>query len=444
MNRLRPASNNRKRFEFLAAMAAVLVLLSGAANALAQPTVRCVPNHNINSSCTSTDYSTIQAAVTAANEGDTILVAPGNYKESVTIPIADISLLGAQAGNDARIDRHDPKKESIIDASTTGVGSAIIVSAENVLIDGFTVQGGGPSGDASGIDLKGTCNGFNTATGADVFNNIIQNNGTGISLNFDGCGQNVTPGTELIGVLIEHNLIKNNNATLGEGLLVNAVQQAIITENAFSGNNTRAIDVYNSSDVKITSNTSESDASFVLFAGTTNALFSQNRGEGLGHKGSLPGYINAAVDIAPGNLYLVISDNWLGAGKPSGDGIAFVWYSPPPGPANSHLYLTNNTVRGFAGNGIIAWSNTLSATLILGNEVEDNRSGGILIEESAGNVGNSFFDNEAEGNSNNDCEDDTSGSGTLGRGNTWFHNTGNLSVPTGLCTPGNWHDRDWR
>jgi hypothetical protein len=423
-------------------MAAVLVLLSGAANALAQPTVRCVPNHNINSSCTSTDYSTIHAAVTAANEGDTILVAPGNYKESVTIPIADISLLGAQAGNDARIDRHDPNKESIIDASTTGVGSAIIVSAENVLIDGFTVQGGGPSGDASGIDLKGTCKGFNTATGADVFNNIIQNNGTGISLNFDGCGQNETPGTELIGVLIEHNLIKNNNVTQGEGIY--AVQYAIIIGNAFSGNNTRAIDVVNSSNVTITSNTSESDSSFVIFSGTTNAVFSQNRGEGLGHKGSLPGYINAAVAIVPGNQYLVISDNWLEAGTASGDGIAFVWYSPPSGPANTNLYVTNNKIRRFLGKGIVAWPNTLSATLILGNQVEDNGSDGILIESGENNVGNSFFDNEAEGNSNNDCEDDTSGSGTLGRGNTWFHNTGNLSVPAGLCTPGKWHDRDWR
>src|SRR5271157_134656 len=118
MNRLRIMLNNRKRFVFLAAMAAVLVILAGGTNALAviPYTVRCVPSHTINASCTATDYATIQAAVTAANPGDTILVAAGTYPESVTIPVAKfgISLLGAQAGNDAREDRDHPSKESIV------------------------------------------------------------------------------------------------------------------------------------------------------------------------------------------------------------------------------------------------------------------------------------------------------------------------------------------
>ena len=71
MNRLRIILNNRRRFVFLAAMAAVLVFLAGGANALgfAVYTVRCVPSHTINSSCTATDYLTIQAAVNAAKRG---------------------------------------------------------------------------------------------------------------------------------------------------------------------------------------------------------------------------------------------------------------------------------------------------------------------------------------------------------------------------------------
>jgi len=66
-------------------MAAVFVLLAGGANALAAPTVRCVPNYTINSSCTPTVYPTISAAVSAAASGDIILVAPGTYPESVTV-----------------------------------------------------------------------------------------------------------------------------------------------------------------------------------------------------------------------------------------------------------------------------------------------------------------------------------------------------------------------
>jgi pectin methylesterase-like acyl-CoA thioesterase len=77
--------NDRKRFVCSAAMAAVFVLLAGVANALAAPTVRCVPNYTINSSCTPTVYPTISAAVSAAASGDIILVAPGTYPESVTV-----------------------------------------------------------------------------------------------------------------------------------------------------------------------------------------------------------------------------------------------------------------------------------------------------------------------------------------------------------------------
>jgi len=89
MNRLRIMLNNRKRFVFLAAMGGALVFLAGGANAFALIgyRVRCVPSHTINSSCyvPTSEYTTISLAVTAANPGDTILVAPGTYHESVMI-----------------------------------------------------------------------------------------------------------------------------------------------------------------------------------------------------------------------------------------------------------------------------------------------------------------------------------------------------------------------
>jgi parallel beta-helix repeat protein len=197
MIRPRLTLNIRRRFVFSAAMGALLVLLAGGANALAAPTVRCVTKTgpSPNPSCTAaTTYPTIQKAVNAANDGDIIGVGPGYYNESVRINAA-ITLLGAQAGNDARVDRHDPAKESIVDATGKG-SSALYVDEESVVIDGFTVEGahsyGSPTPSPAGIYAG-------SHKYVQVLNNILQNSSTGVYLY--GGGQDV----------IEHNLFRNNN-----------------------------------------------------------------------------------------------------------------------------------------------------------------------------------------------------------------------------------------
>jgi hypothetical protein len=362
-----------------------------------------------------------------------------------------LALLGAQAGNDARVDRHHSKEESTVDGTGQAAGSTIIVEALNVLIDGFTVQGATASvGTATGIDLKGLCYGYlYPANGSVVVNNIIQKNANGISLNQEACG---TPGNSsfppssgsalLVGALIEHNLIRNNNsATLGYGNGINArgVNLALITENAFERNLNIAIGIFNSNHVTATNNTSENDGIFALFDNTSNSDFSDNHGEGFAAEGSpLTGPVGA-VTIAASNG-LVISGNHLEKGNhPIDDGIELGSYMSGPPPPSQNLYVRNNKIKRFPGNGIYADADAFVNSFILGNEVEKNDVDGIFIFE-LGNVGNSFFDNEAEGNSKNDCEDDTTGPGTAGTANRWFNNTGRLSVPTGLCTPGKGHD----
>lgn len=456
MNLPRATLHQRISPVFMAVMAAVLVLISGGANALAllPPIhVRCVPSHTINSSCIAIDYSTIQAAVSAAWSADVILVAPGKYNESVTITQNNLSLLGAQAGNDARIDRYDPEKESIVDASGKG-NSAFIVTARGVIINGFTVQNGS-QGNQAGIDLKGICasvpcaygGGPVPASGAIVVNNIVQKNGIGIAMDSEGYGG-------LIGVLIEHNLIRDNNAPTGDGIFTSTVQQAVITENAFSNNKCAAIGINNSSNVTINGNSSEKDGSFVIFTATTNAIFSQNQGKDFGAEGVLPGAGDAAVAVGPGNLYLVISDNFLEEGKePINNGIAFT-NAFGSGTTNQDLYVKNNQICRFPGTGILAELyagsgavGTLNFSVVLGNQVEDNGQDGIHFTYPAGsggistvNGGNQLFDNVAEGNREYDCQDDTSGTGTATTGNTWAHDTGNLISPTGICAPGKGHD----
>src|SRR5208337_860943 len=264
MIRLRIALNNRKGFVFLIALAALLVLGAGGANATSPPTVRCVPSLSVNASCTVaySTYAMIQSAVNAASSGDIILVGPGTYHESLTISspggIRDgISLFGAQAGNDAREDRHNPSKESIVDATDQG-GPAFLVTANYVVIDGFTVQGGTAASNPEGIYIKapsGTpCPGGGNLCGPQVLNNIIQNNGAGVFLN-----GSVPPSIQ--GATIERNLFRNNNAEnplgYGFGIVSGIVEGLVIAENEFTENKAAAMVIAGNQGATITENTSE-------------------------------------------------------------------------------------------------------------------------------------------------------------------------------------------
>jgi parallel beta-helix repeat protein len=82
------------------------------------------------------DYPTIQAAVNAASDGDTIIVAAGTYRENVDLN-KSLTLKGAQAGVDAR-SRSGP--ETIIEPAE-GTGIRVITAANRVVvIDGLTVR----------------------------------------------------------------------------------------------------------------------------------------------------------------------------------------------------------------------------------------------------------------------------------------------------------------
>jgi parallel beta-helix repeat protein len=438
-------------------MAVLIVLFAGGANALAN-TVWCVPSASLNPACTAaTTKPHIQDAVSAASNSDVIVVGPGHYNETVLITTGLISIFGAQAGRDARVDRNNPANESIVDASGTpygsGGGAAFLVEVPNVVIDGFTIQGGGvtngtPGAYASGIFLKG----WNLIQ---ILNNIIQNNAVGVYV------YGSSP------VLVEYNLFKTNNAgaagssatdiagTAGFGIVAYNNSGNAITENEFEGNLAAAVGLDQVGGSEVTKNTSKNDGSFAVFHQSVRCYFSHNQGRDFGAQGflplpgvgpsGLPRHADAAVDIGLGNGSLQVNDNDLEEGKTSNySGIAFTTILGTGG-ACGFCEVTNNRVKRFAGNGIVAEASsgtgTLFASGISGNNVEHNGNDGILIEAAAVafNGANLLLDNEAEGNSVNDCEDDTTGTSTAGTANVWFNNIGSLSSPAGLCAPGSGH-----
>lgn len=89
--------------------------------------------------CPGASFTTIQAAVTSATAGDTIQVCAGTYKENVTINKA-LTLNGANAGIPGDGTRG---AESIILTNGNQL-NVVTVTASNVIVDGFTVDGDDP------------------------------------------------------------------------------------------------------------------------------------------------------------------------------------------------------------------------------------------------------------------------------------------------------------
>jgi len=448
VNSLRISLNARKGFVCSAAMAMALVLLGGA-NALAN-TVWQVSKSSSNATCTlsATTCNTIQSAANAASPLDVILVGPGIYKESVYIDTSNLTILGAQAGKDAR--NRQPINESIVDAtgqgSGPGYGAGFYVDVDNTVIDGFTIQGGTGGAYATGVYSAYDDEGVYTEQ---YINNIIQNNAVGIYMyeNYDGA-------------VVKHNLIKNNNKGAkgsgeydipgpGFGVVLDECWDGIaVTQNAFSGNMAAAVFVDDSGEgVDVTQNTSNGDGALVvLYEAEDGVSISQNVGSNFGAKGFMPvtGTTNAgaAIELFYENYEILISDNVLVGGKAAGyNGIDF---SAKAFLDNSADYvcedcqISNNQISQFTGDGIVAEASETGPTLdysgITANQVQQNGGVGILIGASSENYYNTVLNNHMEENHTSDCEDETigSGSGTPATADTWVNNVG-WGRPVGLC-----------
>jgi hypothetical protein len=139
--------------------------------------------------CPAATYTSIQAAVNDAVNGDTVQVCAGTYAENVTLA-KDITLAGAQAGVDAR--GRSASESTIAPASGTGI--LLQTGVAGATIDGFTIQGG-----TRGVESNtGPLDGLTLAN-----NRVVGFTGNGVFLNDSGIdvtvSQNVVDGTSKTG-----------------------------------------------------------------------------------------------------------------------------------------------------------------------------------------------------------------------------------------------------
>lgn len=164
------------------------------------------------------DYATIQGAINAASDGDTINVRAGTYYENVIIN-KKISLVGEDRGT------------TIIDGSGNGNVVCMTSAADTANISSFTLRNGRGINDGAGIDVQSSSN--HTITG-----NIITDNQRGLRLQFSRynviCDNEITLNIETgIELRSSHwNSIFRNTAS-GNGLNIWIIGSSV---NSIAGN----------------------------------------------------------------------------------------------------------------------------------------------------------------------------------------------------------------
>ena len=225
------------------------------------------------------DYPTISSAISAANPGDTIIVAAGVYNEHVVINVANLTLLGAQANVDARTRTYIPANESIITFATPAFGTGIVnIASPNVIFNGFTVQGNGTIVNSTAAIFAGDDGLFFPSTttidvtGLQLLNNIVQNNANGILI------ASIEPTPKTPNYLVQYNYLQNNSGDPtsgnGQGVFFNnsagsVMTNVTVTENLFNGMETSSsVYLSNVTTATVSYNVMNQDNSIALF-GTT-------------------------------------------------------------------------------------------------------------------------------------------------------------------------------
>ena len=235
----------------------------------------------------SADFHTIQEAVNAANDGDTIFVRKGVYYENVVVN-KTVSLIGENRSN------------TIIDGSR--IGTVVKIAVDNVTLYGFTIQHSKtlyPPGGYSGVYLD-------HSTRCNISYNIVRDNYYGISLEYSDAN------------IIFHNTLSHH---LWHGIrLINAHKNIIIGNNA-SHNWNEGIYSFDSNNNLIASNIMTDNNHGIYLLDSSNTRIIRNI---LAHN-SFSEY-STGISLYSNNCTLLgnlITENSCGMGIPTSNNLIY-------------------------------------------------------------------------------------------------------------------------
>ena len=218
-----------------------------------------------------TDFPTIQAGIDSSANGDTVLVQPGSYHETLRLvqhkPVIASNFL--MTGDTSFI------STTVIDADSEDFAVEYVGESSNAIFEGFTVQNASTNGircwsnanltirhnKITGYYLGILCYGSNPII---VSNTICDNNSTGIYCygSSPEIRENLISGNGYSGIicdnrsnpLIQDNLISNNNALEGGGINCFSRSAPIIRGNRILNNSGNGIFCNDSCNAQIHNN----------------------------------------------------------------------------------------------------------------------------------------------------------------------------------------------
>ncbi|HEY3265948.1 MAG TPA: right-handed parallel beta-helix repeat-containing protein, partial [Armatimonadota bacterium] len=184
----------------------------------------------------STAYLTVTGGVAAAASGDEVWVSRGFYTEAPISPGAGVALYGGFTGGETQRGQRNFRANAAVLSGSDGEGVIVTCQYPNIVLDGFTLQNGGPSVDV-------------TSGAATIANNTIYDNGVGVLIESgaaDILGNNIAANRAGVAIMSGTATLANNTIADNGEMGVCILGQATLTNNTISANGEDGVGVYSS------------------------------------------------------------------------------------------------------------------------------------------------------------------------------------------------------
>lgn len=322
--------------------------------------------------CPRPDFTTIQAAVLAAQPGDKVLVCPGDYPETVVVETPDL-----------RIEAQAAPGEVVLQGSGQRYGFHL-KNTTGVLLQGFTVQG------------------YDDA-------NIIIDRGSGNTLRKNIATKGLVDGIELLNTadnIVEQNISFANLGPRSDGIFVHQAGSSrnIIRHNEVFNNRLNGI------------NLNAAGSGNIVFGNRTHAnvqrgIQNLNSHANVYENNHVFENTNIGMLIANNSRDVTVRNNRLENNTIDGIRVA--------AGATKNLVEKNELFRNVQ-NGIIL-NNNAPANIIRLNLIRLSGIDGIRVNDQL-SVGNTIERNVMRENVEHDAHDNSAGPGTAGTANFWINN----------------------